>query len=376
MRVRFRHAHWTCIGLFVLAATLPAVPARAVTSKITRQSSSKDLGEGQTDNVVVASRGRIQLGRAAKVLTSEFKDVWSINSIAVSGGTIYLGTSPNGAIYKYGLGQVTKLYPPEDQETSSRPDGESEDPNAPDDKDDAKGQLIHADERFANQHVFALAIDVAGRLLAGISGEKARLCRYENGVMETVFEPNDARYIFAIEVDNIGNIYVGTGPEGKVYSLDPSGKVAQLVYDSPDKNILSLAAGPDGLVYAGADTRGVIYKINPRNKTATVVYDSDEPEISALLYVPGTSPDAGNLFATATSAKVAERAESPAAASPEQSGRPEPKEDGEKVSSNADGTIRLKIANSTQEASSRPSTSRARPAPRTTKPGTASYIYQ
>jgi outer membrane protein assembly factor BamB len=382
MRMRFRQVSWSCIALFVVAASMPTGPARAVTSKITRQSSSKDLRAGQTENIVITSRGTIQLGRAAKVLTTELKDVWSINSIVVSGGTIYLGTSPNGGIYKYGLGQLTKLYPPADPAASETPqaaDSEKKDPNAPDTADEegtkTEGQLIHAAERFANQHVFALAIDVAGRLLAGISGEKARLCRYETGTMETIFEPNDAKYIFALEVDGIGNIYVGTGPEGKVYSLDPSGKVAQLIYNSPDKNILSLASGPDGFVYAGADTRGVIYKINPRNKTATVVYDSDEPEIASLLYVPGASPDAGNLYATATSAKVAQT-QGQLAPSQEQAGRPEPKDDAEKISPTADGTIRLKIANSTQETAGKPPASRPRPAPRTTKPGTASYIYE
>jgi outer membrane protein assembly factor BamB len=385
MRKGSRHTQGTHAAIIVLAALLLTSPGWAITSKITRQSSSKDLLEGKTEGVVVTSRGTIQLGRAAKILSSEFDDAWSINSIVVSGGTIYLGTSPNGGIYKYSLGQVTRLYPPEGQTpTPAKPTppakSEPNKPAAGEDGDKAKaedtspGEVIRANDRFANQHVFAMAVDVAGRLLAGISGDKAKLCRYENGTLETIFEPNDAKYIFALEVDTIGNIYMGTGPQGKVYSLDPSGKVAQLVYDSPDKNILSLAAGADGMVYAGSDTRGLVYRINPRNKTAAVVYDSAEPEISALVFAPGTPGKPGDLYATATSAKVAQ-AESQFSAQQDTAGRPEPKEEITKTNLEADGSVRLKIANTSQDSGSK-SAPRPRPAMKISKPGAASYIYR
>lgn len=378
MAMRFRHMHRTWAVAVVLSASLLTCPGWAITSKITRQSTSKELLQGKTNDVVVTSRGNIQLGRAAKVLSTEFKDAWAINSIVVSGSTVYLGTSPNGIVYKYNLGKLTRLYPPEGQPLPEKVPAAKKEPNEPaaaEAKHDAKagGEVIKAEERFANQHIYAMAVDVAGRLLVGISGTKARLCRFDAGAMETIFEPNDAKYIFAIEVDGIGNIYLGTGPQGKIYVLDPSGKVAQLVYDSPDKNILSLAAGQDGCVYAGSDTRGLIYKVNPRNKTAAVVYDSDEPEISALLFAAGTSPENGVLYAAATSAKVVQ-AESQFAAQQESPGRPEPKEE---VTKNleSDGSVRLKIANTTQESAGK-AAPRPRTAPKTSKPGTASDIYQ
>ena len=378
MGMRFCHTRWTCVITFILIVTWLPSPGLTITSKITRQSSSKELLEGKTDGVVVTSRGTIQLGRAAKVLADEVKDAWAINSIVVSGGTVYIGTSPNGIIYKYNMDKLTRLYPPEGEPLPAATPTPAKEPNEPaaaegknDDK--AEGEVIKADERFANQHVYAMSVDVAGRLLVGISGAKARLCRYETNTLETIFEPNDAKYIFAIEVDSVGNVYLGTGPEGKVYVLDPSGKVAQLVYDSPDKNILSLAAGPDGLLYAGSDTRGLIYKINPRNKTATVVYDSEEPEISTMLFTGAGSAEGGMVYAAATSAKVVQ-AESQFAAQQETSGRPEPKEETTKTLE-SDGSIRLKIANTTQESAGK-AAPRPRPAAKTAKPGTASYIYQ
>ena len=83
----------------------------AVSSRITRHSSSADFLKGEVQDAVIGSQGTIQLGRSAEALVAEFEDVWSINSIVVSGGTVYLGTSPNGGIYKYSLGELTKIYP-------------------------------------------------------------------------------------------------------------------------------------------------------------------------------------------------------------------------------------------------------------------------
>ena len=104
----------------VLLVVLSASIGQAVTSKVTRQSSSKDLLAGESDGVVVTSRGTIQLGRAAKVLSSDFDEVWSVNSIVVSGGTIFIGTSPNGHVYKYSLGKLTKIYPPQEEDAAAQ----------------------------------------------------------------------------------------------------------------------------------------------------------------------------------------------------------------------------------------------------------------
>ena len=355
----------------LLGAVLLAASAMGVTSKVTRQASSKDLLAGEADGVVITSRGTIHLGRATKVLAEEFEDVWSVNNVVVSGGTLFIGTSPNGHIYKYSLGKLTKIYPPQKKGPSEKARRKS---RADADDDDDEGEIVKADDRLSNQHIFAMSMDVAGRLLAGISGDTCRLCRYEAGRMETIFEPNDARYIFDIKTDNVGNIYLATGPEGRVYALDPSGKVAQMIYDSPDKNILAVAPSEDGFVYAGSDTRGLIYKINPRSKSATVLYDSDEPEISALLVMGGTPGEGGTLYATATSAKVV-ATEQRFAAQQDAAGRPESGSGNGKSSVENDGGMKLKIANTSAPADSKPPTP-SRPAPRPPKPGTASYVYK
>jgi len=335
----------------------------AVSSKITRHASSSDLLKGKIENIVVGSRGTIQLGSAWETPVEEFEDVWSINSIVVSGGTVYVGTSPNGGIYKYSLGKLTKIYPEESEE---KPTGkqakETKDANEPDD-----ANAVEAEQHLSNEHIFAMATDVAGRLLAGISGDKCRLCRFKANKYKVIFEPDDAKYIFAIAIDDGGNIYLGTGPEGKVYQLDPLGKKSQLVYDSRDKNILALAIGQDGFVYAGSDSRGLVYKINPRTKTATVLYDSDQPEITALLFT-----EDGDLHAAATSAKIVQ-AQTKFAAQLPLAGRPEAKSP--KTTGDAKGGLKLKIANIKAGIGKIPAKGPTPPR-KPARPGQASYIYK
>lgn len=361
----------------------------AVSSKVTRHTSSSDLLKGRNEKVVIGSRGTIQLGRAAESLIKEFKsfdDVWSINSIVVSGGTVYFGTSPNGGIYKYNLTKLKKIYPLNADRAQSE--------KKQDDPEKAEAGDIEAEEYLSNEHIFAIATDVSGRLLAGISGKGCRLCRLEGEKMETIFEPEDAKYIFALALDDGGNIYLGTGPEGKIYQLNSLGKKPQLIYDSRDKNILSLAIGLDGYIYAGSDTRGLVYKIHPQTKKVTVLYDSDQPEITALLTVGPSAPlrvkeddlhaerrrgteSDFSLYAAATSAKIV-RTQTQFASSTfsgTSPGRPEAQDKSAESADENKGDRKLEIANTKVTSKAKPS---AGPPPvrKGTKPSGASHIYK
>ena len=341
------------VSLLICLALNSVCPA--VTSKIMRQSTSADLLKGEIENLVIGSRGTIQLGRSAEVLVDEFENVWSINSIVASGGAIYAGTSPNGGIYKYSLNKLTKIYP---LESADEPKNATEpnDPNA-------------ADAELSNEHIFAMATDLAGRVLAGISGAQCKLIRFEADKMELVFEPDDAKYIFAVDIDAGGNIYLGTGPEGKVYGSDAFGKKPKVVYDSLDKNILSLATGPDSFIYAGSDGRGLVYKIDPRTEKATVLYDSEQPEITTLLFRKN-----GDLCAGATSAKIVKTQTQFASQLPS-TGKPETKGTNGKSTGKSTGGRKLEIPNTSKPAGAKPRSSAA-PIQKGAATSKASHIYK
>ena len=68
-------ALWFYIFGFWLLICLWDSACWAVTSKVTRHSSSVDLLRGQTEDIVVSSEGTIQLGRAAEALVEKFEEV-------------------------------------------------------------------------------------------------------------------------------------------------------------------------------------------------------------------------------------------------------------------------------------------------------------
>ena len=294
-----------------------------VTSTITRHGTAGVLLKGETDKTTIGSEGTITLSRATRRidLGDYLDDVWAINTIVADcKGAVYLGTSPNGEIIKYAGGKAKRLYPEGWEEMKQKA---AEDPNAA--------------EPLTNEHVFAMAIDGRGRLLAGVSGDDCRLLRFCGRTSETLFSAEGVRYIFAIVTDKKGNIYLGTGPTGGIYRIDARSKKTALIYDARDKNILSLVLGKKGFLYAGCDERGLVYKINVKKKTATVLYDADQDEITALLF-----DEEGNLYAAATSAQaVKERVATTSISADGGAGRPESKSEEKK---DADTTT-LEVAN-------------------------------
>ncbi|MGD9110018.1 MAG: hypothetical protein PVG93_03665 [Phycisphaerales bacterium] len=358
------------LSMFVISLWCPSVSA--VTSRIIHHSTGADFVQGDANDVVISSKGTLGLGQAWKRLTDDFEDVWSINSIVLNGGKVFIGTSPNGGVYEYSLGKLTEIYSAkpseEDEETQEDEEDNGKTNNVNDTNEQSDANAVKSERRLANEHIFAMANDIMGRLLVGISGKRCVLCRLKSGQLQTVFEPNDAKYIFAITLDELGNIYLGTGPEGKIYRLNSSCSETELFYDSTDKNILSLASADDGSILAGSDTRGLVYKIDRKTKNAKVLYDAQQQEITALLLT-----EQGDIYATATSAQTVEAQKKFARQLPS-AGRPEAESEQEKSSSDGSST-KLKIANTSKNTKNNNSDgkkSRRKPP----KPGQASYVYK
>ncbi len=279
--------------------------ALAVNSKTIKHSSREDFEKGKTINTVIDSKGTISLAQAAELLYTAEEDLWSINCITSANGKLYFGSSPNGKIYEYSMGQIVEVY-----SSAKKPD-----PNAA--NSDQTKQVTDADITsdaaqqkepkkknnatiITNEHIFAMGTDLSGRLLAAISGPKARLCRFDSDKFETIYQEdaNGVTYIFDIALDADGNIYLATGPKGKIIKLVNDGEKAEVFFDSKDDNILTIAI-KDGILYAGSDGRGLIYKISLQDASASVLYDSDQDEITDIVIA-----DDNVLYVTATSAKL------------------------------------------------------------------------
>jgi hypothetical protein len=347
----------------VLLLSIASVTS-AITSKLTHQNTAEELLKGKAENIIISSKGTLKLGRAWERLTKDFNDVWSINCIAASGGKIYIGTSPNGGIYRYSLGKTEPVY---SALKNNKPNEQQEQNDKTADANET-GEVVKGDQQLANEHIFAMATDISGRLLAGISGKRCALCRLEANELRMVFEPNDAKYIFAINVAKNGTIYLGTGPQGKIYSLNSEGKNAKVLYDSTDKNILSLAIADDGSILAGSDTRGLVYKIDPDTGSAAVLYDSEQPEVTALLVT-----SQAEIYAAATSAQVVSAQNQFARQAP-LAGRPEIKTEEPEENTGSNSSSQLKIANTNKNKQTEDQAEGSKRKP--PKPETASHLYK
>lgn len=357
------------IILTILAVSMQTM---AVSSKVVKHTSLDDFTakDAQTENVIINSYGEISLSRKIQTLAEDFNDSWVINSMAIDkNGVVYLGTSPNGAIYKYD-GKLSKIFdepavknmPLAPADVNSQQD--ANDPNAAKEKT-AKIQPI------TNKHIFAMAIDEQNNLFVGVSGQKARLLKYDGETFNTVFEPNDANYIFAIVCSGKDTLYLGTGPKGNIYEISKNKKdySSKILYHAKDKNILSLTTDNEGFVYAGCDERGLVYKIDTKTGNASVLYDSAENEITALAF-----DGSGNLYAASTSELVAKNQAQPGPKSGE------PMMPGRKPTENnkpADltGALRLQIANVKPDEDAEQQ-KKITSAPQPMQKGPASHIYK
>lgn len=341
----------TKTSIYITFLLIVAGSADAVTSTIIRQKTSDDLLKGKTDAVVVDSQGAIRLALKSEKLDlgALLEDVWTINTIlADKNGTLYAGTSPQGKILRVRDGKTDVLYP------KPLEAGEPNDPN------DIQ-QLPQS-----NEHIFAMALDVAGRVLAGVSGEKAKLIRIGSGT-ETVFENEQVQYIFAILLDTQNNIYLATGPNGQLWKLDAFAQNPSLLCTVQDKNILSLALAGDGVLYAGTDTRGIVYKIRTDSGKVEALYDSEQDEITAIAI-----DQAGTIYAAATSGNAANQTMQSGSSLKKAPGKPEAI--AEKIPESSAGGLNLKPANSDeQKAAPAPQQT---PSPKTAAPKSAGFVYK
>ncbi len=266
---------------------------QAVSSNMTEFSAAEEFSKGETDAVVIDSSGKIMLNRESSVLAEEFDDVWTINSIAVIGKQTFIGTSPNGAIYKVSGDKREKIYsgkPPKKEDAAKK---------EPKNKPDKNGKPVPpqiTEPQFSNEHIFAMTADAQGRLIAAVSGSSCKLIRFSKDFSEyqTVFTPEDCSFIFALELDKKGNIYVAAGTGGKIYKLSPDFKNTELLCTLDERNVISLKLSGENL-YAGCDKKGIVYKIKTDGSKTAAVYDSPNSDITAI-----ETDDAGNVYIAAS----------------------------------------------------------------------------
>lgn len=257
-------------GVWVVLAST----AVGLTTSNWTQRSEEGFAKGEMKSVVVSNLGDLKLAREVKTIVEDDARVNVVYAVrTLADGAIVFGTGPDGRVMVNREGKTAELY-----------------------------------KAGAGALVSALAIEPAGTVLAGISGEVGKLVRIEPGTgkMAELYASKEAQLIWAILPMGDGSILLGTGPAGQVIEVaaGKEGKEPRVVLASTQKNILCLLAGDKAdEVLLGSDPDGLVIRLNRKTGEWFVVYDADEPEVVAL-----ARDAAGNLFA-ATSAVTEEPGE-------------------------------------------------------------------
>ncbi|MBN1436309.1 MAG: hypothetical protein JW936_04485 [Sedimentisphaerales bacterium] len=260
--------------LIVLILTTAAF---AVQTVFVQHNTEAQFSPGKTEQTVITSDGRITLAPPTTQIFADANDVWVINdTLQLPDGSIALATS--------GLGQIYRVT-------------------------DTTSEILFDGSEQDIQHIFSLALDNQGRIVAGTGGNTAVLLHQQpDGSFQSLplplADPDDPEsvinYVWDILPAPNNQLYLATGPQGQILIYNLNTQTAHVVYDAQENNILCLALDPDGFLYAGGDELGIIYRIAPTNFATTVIYDSSHSEISSLVF-----DSQSNLYAATADAGAA-----------------------------------------------------------------------
>ena len=252
---------FTRTTLCFLAATGAVIFSSAFAASTSQwvQKSETDFAAGELDTVVASNLGQLKLSRA---LTERLKQDPRVSIVyavqQATDGSVYLGTGPNGLVLRI--------------------------------KDDKASDVFTAGDGVL---VTAMQLTPDGKLLAGLSGDKARLIRIDpaTGKSEDLFKSDDVQYIWAIAAMPDGATVVATGPAGLLYEIDKAG-ASKVLFKAKEHNVLCILKGDGDDLYIGTDPGGLVIRVNRKTGEWFVLYNAAEPEIVAL-----ARDKAGRLYA-------------------------------------------------------------------------------
>lgn len=201
------------------------------------------LSGGDLKGVAVSSDGAVRagftLGNAAiPDATATF------TALTLADGSVLVGTSPGGKIYK-----VT-------------------------------GEQVAA---FADTGTLAVTslVQAKNGVVYAATMPDGKIFKLVNGRAEPFATLPDASHVWALVVDKAGTgLFAATGPEGKVFRVEANGS-SSVYYKSTENNVVSLAIADNGDLLAGSTGKGEIFRITGPGR-ANVLANLPGEEIKAI----------------------------------------------------------------------------------------------
>ncbi|MBK6693039.1 MAG: hypothetical protein IPG50_12685 [Myxococcales bacterium] len=242
-------------ALVVSGATLLSSDANAVGTRTFELDTLEELSGGDLKGVAVASDGTVRVGWSFGTVSLE-QSTASFSALPLSDGSVLVGTSPNGKIWKVSGDRATL---------------------------------------FADTGALAVTsmLEGAGGVIYAASMPDGKIFKIAGGKVD-VLAKLDASHVWALAWDkNQSALFAATGPGGKVFRVDLAGG-AQVYWKSDEPHIVSLATDGTDL-FAGSSGKGILYRVTGPGR-ATVLYDFPGEEVKAIAVGKGQIYAIGNDY--------------------------------------------------------------------------------
>ncbi|HKF42996.1 MAG TPA: two-component regulator propeller domain-containing protein [Thermoanaerobaculia bacterium] len=264
------------LALLALALAAGSPAAFGAVSRIWVCDSASDFSSGEARGVSVAMDGTLVLSRDSRRVDG-ITEATIFTAVRDKDGNVLIGTGSEGKLLRVTpAGRVETAATLTEKEVTAvavAPDGTVYVGASPGGKvyRIEKGKpVLHYDTKA--QYVWALAF--SGKALYVATGIPGEIHRILGDKGERLHATNDA-HVRTLYADSKGRVWAGTSGSGLVLRVDPSGLVTT-VYDSSKLEITSISGGADGRVWVAASS-------------AEAPNSSQEP-ISAPQPLPTTRP--------------------------------------------------------------------------------------
>lgn len=247
--VRSTHAHVALIAGLISPLVLTTHDAGAVGTRTFVLDSLEKMSGGDIKGVSISSDGTVRAGFTLG--NAPIPDATTVfSALTLADGSVLLGTSPNGKIFK-AVGDVVAPL----AETNAL--------------------AVTGFVQTKDGTVFASTIP------------DGKIFRIRQGKAEVFATLPDAAHVWTITLDKAKTgLFAATGPEGKVFHVEANGS-SSVYFRSTENHLVSLAIADNGDLYAGSSGKGQLYKITGPGR-ATVLGDMPGEEVKAIAIGKGS----------------------------------------------------------------------------------------
>ncbi len=209
--------------------------------------SQQEWLKGKAENLFITGEGYLATAPACETMM-EYEEEELILCGASRRGYFYLGTSPDGKIYKADEKGNSEIF------------------------FDSPEQMILSLHYDAKEDVFYAGTSPGG-LIYRINAR---------GIAET-FCRTEKQYVWDLLKDEKENLIAAVGTPGDILKIDREGR-AEALYESPAEHIVNLIRQGDE-IYAGASEPALLIRINRDDSISTLYQTSEHAEVGQLEFI-------------------------------------------------------------------------------------------